>query len=274
MNLGQIRRLLRHSRLSPNSRFGQNFLHDENLARWIVNSTGVTSGKRVLEIGPGLGALTEFLIQSGAHVTAIEIDNGLADFLEQRFQGQNLKIIRGDAVKILKKMNEEFQIFVGNLPYNAAVPLIVESLISGLCRERFVCMVQEEIFKRMSSLPSRQEYGSVSVITQIFCRIIRTRSVGKKVFYPEPQIRSTIVGMEPRDEIYSILSQKEQREEFCNFVRTSFVCRRKMLGNVLAKLPTWRQSVFDKLNLTGRERAEQLEPELWLQLFMNFKRHH
>jgi 16S rRNA (adenine1518-N6/adenine1519-N6)-dimethyltransferase len=272
MNLGEILSILRERKLAPNPKYGQNFLHDENLARWIVKSSGVKPGSRVLEIGPGLGALTEFFLESGAEVVAIEIDNGLADYLEERFAGQKIKIIRGDAIKMLKIAAKGADIICGNLPYNIAVPLIIQITIFAQHTIKNVWMVQKEISKRISALPSTLEYGSVSVVVQTFCKILQTHPVGTKVFYPEPSVQSSVIITEPLSQIHDFLCNIPQREAFCAFVRSAFSNRRKMLFKMLRKNIGWNDSILKIVNITGRERPEQIDPQTWQEIFCNLQK--
>jgi len=159
----------------------------------------------------------------------------------------------------------------GNLPYNVAVPIIMQTASSGQCLGRFVWMVQTEIAKRISAEPSTPEYGAVSVILQIFCKIVECRSVGQKVFYPEPAVQSTVVIMEPCSKRSDIFLQRDAKEDFKSFVRFGFTERRKMLGNILSKFPGWDESFFVNSHICGKQRPEQIHPESWLRLFLELQ---
>ena len=127
MKLSHIRATLREIRVSPVKTLGQNFLHDQNLARWIVDQAEITSDDYVVEIGPGLGALTKFLLEKGARVLAIEKDTRLANFLRERFAHERLEIVNVDALKFDPRVLFSFRRvkLLGNLPYNISSALIL-----------------------------------------------------------------------------------------------------------------------------------------------------
>src|SRR5258708_4815000 len=131
MTRTEIQRHLAERGLRPLKQFGQNFLHDQNLCHWLVKQivAEIKAGQPLLEIGPGLGALTEPLIEAGYELTVIEKDRGLAEFLRQRFAGaKNFHLREGDALEILPELKESFPVVVGNLPYNISTPLLMTLL--------------------------------------------------------------------------------------------------------------------------------------------------
>src|SRR6266576_1322740 len=130
MKLSDILATLREIRVSPAKTLGQNFLHDQNLARWIVDQAQITSDDYVIEIGPGLGALTRFILEKGAHVLAIEKDARLAKFLRSRFADERLEIVNADALKFDPSVlfaHRRVKL-IGNLPYNISSPLLLRFL--------------------------------------------------------------------------------------------------------------------------------------------------
>lgn len=270
MTLTEIRSVLRERGLAPNKRFGQNFLHDENLARWIVAAAQPAPGERVLEIGPGLGALTGYLLEAGAEVTALEIDNGLADYLEQKFAGAPLRVVRGDALKTLPSALPGQSIALGNLPYNVAVPLMLECAVRATSRpRRMVWMVQKELADRVRAAVGTDNYNSASVVFQMFTRLVEVRAVGRKVFYPEPQVDSTILVVEPVKEVSTLLDTQEARFAFVAFVRAGFQERRKKLAHLVKKFflqdashlsSEQHRTVLDK-------RPQDLAPGEWVELW-------
>ena len=130
MTLSEIRATLKEIRVSPVKTLGQNFLHDQNLARWIVDQAQITAEDYVVEIGPGLGALTRFILEKGAHVLAIEKDARLAEFLRSRFADERLEIIHTDALKFDPRVlfAHRYVKLIGNLPYNISSPLLLKFL--------------------------------------------------------------------------------------------------------------------------------------------------
>ncbi len=267
MKLSEIHSVLRSYKLSPNQRFGQHFLHDENLARWIVSSAEISFHNRVLEIGPGLGSLTEFFLESGAEVIAIEIDKGFVNFLRERFSGKKIKIIHGDALTELRKNVEGTDIIAGNLPYKIAVPIILQSIIYAQNVNRSIWMIQREISERFVAKPKSPNYGAISVVFQIFCRIVKNRKVGTKVFFPEPTVQSNIIITEPSSTYSYLLTGIEKRIAFTNFVRSAFSQRRKMINKFLSNFPEWSTDVMKKVKITGLERPDEILPYRWVEIF-------
>ncbi len=155
MKLSDIRATLQEIHVSPVKTLGQNFLHDQNLARWIVDQAQITSDDYVLEIGPGLGALTELLLEKGARVLAIEKDTRLANFLHERFAHERLEILNIDALKFDARnlfMHRRVKL-VGNLPYNIGIAAARQRVASGIDSPRFFS--EKKTTKKVASGASR-----------------------------------------------------------------------------------------------------------------------
>jgi len=160
MKLSDIRATLQEIGVSPAKALGQNFLHDQNLARWMVNQADITSEDYVVEIGPGLGALTRFILEKGAHVLAIEKDARLANFLRERFRGERVEILNIDALKFDPRVlfaQREVKL-IGNLPYNISSPLLLKFLGDPSPISLCLLMLQNEMAMRLSASPRSHDY--------------------------------------------------------------------------------------------------------------------
>ncbi len=267
MSITEILATLRDRRLAPNKKFGQNFLHDENLARWIVAAAAIEAQDRVLEIGPGLGALTSYLLDAGACVTALEIDNGLSDYLMEKFSSRSLCVVRGNALKTLPETLDGHRIVLGNLPYNIAIPLMIETLI---CKEniprRMVWMVQKELAERVRAVPFTQNYGAASIVFQTFANILATRRVSRHVFYPAPQVESAIIVAESLP-LPDFLKPPKERVSYARFVRSAFTNRRKKISHFIKRFPTPPGILAQIEGFSSDMRPQEISVSTWVELY-------
>ncbi|HEX8898614.1 MAG TPA: 16S rRNA (adenine(1518)-N(6)/adenine(1519)-N(6))-dimethyltransferase RsmA, partial [Chthoniobacterales bacterium] len=265
MKLSEIDATLREIRVSPVKTLGQNFLHDRNLARWIVEKAELASNDYVVEIGPGLGALTEFILDSGARVLAIEKDQRLAEFLRKRFAAAPLEIIHGDALEFdVRRLFAEPRVkLIGNLPYYIASQLLLKFTKYPSPISLWLLMLQKEMARRISASTGTSDYGALSLIMQLKYRVEFLRSVPATVFLPEPDVDSAFVRIRPRrdDEL-----PPHDPETFFRIVRAGFAQRRKQLRNLLRKeVPDW-EDVAATIGFDPRARAEELSLEQWIAL--------
>jgi len=230
--------LLRAHGLRPRKRWGQNFLCDRNVLDRIVRAAALTSGDHVLEIGPGLGALTRALAGQAASVTAVEIDPLLEPILRETTGGlPNVRLVFGDFLKLdLGSLLEEAfgggpGVVAANIPYYITSPLI-ERLMGQKGRIcRMVLLVQQEFAQRLAARPGTDEYGSMSVFAQYHCRVELLGTVSRHVFVPPPEVSSAIVRLTPALP-GTVAVQDEAR--FFRLVRAAFSQRRKTLLNTLS----------------------------------------
>src|ERR1700746_261091 len=159
MKLSEIRATLKEIGVSPVKTLGQNFLHDQNLARWIVDQAQVTPADYVIEIGPGLGALTRFVLEKGARALAIEKDARLANFLRLRFWEEQLEIVNAEALKFYQRVLFAHRCvkLIGNLPYNISSPLLLKFLEYPSPISLYVLTLQKEMAFRVSGAPGTQD---------------------------------------------------------------------------------------------------------------------
>lgn len=265
MKLSEINAALRDLEISPSKSLGQNFLHDQNLVRSIVDQADLSADDFVLEIGPGLGSLTEFILQRGARVLAIEKDSRLANFLRQRLVDSRLEVLNMDALDfdVHKLFTERRVKFIGNLPYSISNPLLMKYLEypSPICL--WILTLQKEVAQRLSASPSTKEYGALTLLVQLRYSVEYVRTLPPRVFLPEPEVDSALVQITPRDP--AELPARDN-DLFAKLVRSGFSQRRKQLQKLLrAQIPEW-DCAAETLGFTPKARAEQLSLIQWIGL--------
>jgi 16S rRNA (adenine1518-N6/adenine1519-N6)-dimethyltransferase len=267
VKISEIMSTLEQLGASPRKSLGQNFLHDNNLARWIVERLELEPGDHVLEIGPGLGALTEWLPLDRVSATLLEKDRLFAGFLEERFSKPAVEVILGDALQYDKRAlfcKGEVKL-VGNLPYYVSTALLFHFSAEPCPISRMILTVQKEVGDRLTAAPRSGEYGSLSVVLQRRWHIKRLRVLPPSVFLPRPEVDSVVV--ELRKKLPSDVPDISA-EWFEKVVRTGFSERRKKLTNTLGKLmpSTVVEQALAAGGLSGLSRAEELSPEAWVDL--------
>lgn len=265
MKLSEISHTLREIRVSPVKSLGQNFLHDRNLAQWIVDQAGITPKDFVVEIGPGLGALTELLLASGAHVLAIEKDARLAGFLREKFKDQNLEALHADALKFdLRPLYSQPRVkLIGNLPYYVSSQLLLKFIDYPSPIVLSVLMLQKELARRLSASPSTADYGALTLQIQLHYRVEYLRTVPASVFLPKPEVDSALIRITPREpnELSAV-----DLNLFNQLVRRGFSQRRKQLGKLIADfVPNWKEAAAE-LGLDRQVRAEAVALAQWIAL--------
>jgi 16S rRNA (adenine1518-N6/adenine1519-N6)-dimethyltransferase len=259
--LSEIRALLSRRGIRPKHRLGQNFLHDHNQIRKLVDAglAGEADGARrlVLEVGPGTGALTEALVERGCEVIACEIDRDMIAILRERF-GDRVTIVEGDVLASKHAIHpavsgalagRDFKL-IANLPYQIATPLIMNLLLDvATCRGQFVT-IQKEVADRLLAKPGTKEYGPLSIVAQVFARIEPIGVVPPSCFWPEPEVTSAMVAVTP--EWHAGAETRTHgagdRRAFARFVTNLFTKRRKQLGSIFGRDralpagidPSWR----------------------------------
>jgi 16S rRNA (adenine1518-N6/adenine1519-N6)-dimethyltransferase len=265
MKLSDIRATLQEIHVSPVKTLGQNFLHDQNVARWIVDQAQVTSDDYVVEIGPGLGALTKFLLEKGAHVLAIEKDTRLANFLRERFAHERLEILNIDALKFDARIlfaHRRVKL-LGNLPYNIASALLLKFLAEPTPISLWLFTLQKEMAARLSAKPSTHDYGALTLRIQLRHHVKYLRTVSATVFLPRPEVDSAVVRISPRDP--QELPPHDE-ELLLELIRLGFSQRRKQLRKLLReRIDNW-DTFARQLNIDPKARAEELSLLQWISL--------
>ncbi len=256
MTLTEIRAALDSRGLRPLKQLGQNFLHDQNLAQWLALAAieGLPPGSSVVEIGPGLGALTSVILEKNLKLIALEKDRGLSVFLRERFQEQiscgDFDLREGDALDLLPKLGIEPAVICGNLPYYISTPLLMECIRLPGAPARLFFLMQKEVGARLVSHCGNKTYGSLSVLIQSAYDVKLVRTLPGSVFYPPPEVESVAVQLTP---CRQPLIAPGERDSFAEVVQRGFSQRRKKLSNLL---PT-----------SDGRRAEQLTPAEWVELW-------
>jgi len=253
--------LARHG-LSPRRAFGQNFVVDPNTVRRVARLAGVGPGDHVVEIGAGLGALTRALADTGAAVTAIEIDRGLVGVLQAEVARLGVRVVEADArtldwPAVLAGSNQ--WVLVANLPYNVATPLIADLLDHVPDITRMLVMVQREVAERLAARPGGPAYGAVSVKVAYWATAEVVGRVPPTVFLPRPKVESALVSIVRRER--PAVDSTVDRDRLFALVRAGFGQRRKMLRRSLAGLVT--ADAFDAAGIRPEARAEELGIEQW-----------
>ena len=245
-------------------KLGQNFLIDESVVRGIVDAAGVSQSDTVLEIGPGIGTLTQGLAQTGAQVVAVELDGRLIDVLAKTLEGyENVRVIHGDILKI--NITDEvpaapFKV-VANLPYYITTPIIMGLLEARLPVSTLVTMVQKEVAVRMVARPGNKDYGALSVAVQYFTQPQIMFEVPPASFIPSPAVDSAVIRCIVRDKPPVVAADEKM---FFRVVKAAFSQRRKTLNNALKTMGMPVEEIQQALEIAkveGSRRGETLSLE-------------
>mgnify|MGYP000332889174 FL=1 len=245
--------------IKMSKKLGQNFLIKRGIVDEIVHAAEITVGEPVLEVGPGIGTLTQGLAQSGADVTAIELDRRLLEVLDTTLASyDNVRIIHGDVLKldVPTIMNHKPFKVVANLPYYITTPIIMSLLESKLPIERLVVMVQKEVALRMIAKPGTKDYGALSVAVQYYTEPDIVLDVPPKSFLPAPAVTSSVIRCVLRDKPpVDVIDEKL----FFRVVKAGFAQRRKTFANTMRTTGLSKEQIDDilvKANIDGQRRGE------------------
>ncbi len=248
----------------PKKNLGQHFLKDQNIARKIVDSLDVSNTMDVLEIGPGMGVLTQYLIQfPSIRLTLIEIDRESVEYLEHHFANQDIRILSGDFLKLDMKdhFDGEFSI-IGNFPYNISSQIFFRILENRHKVTQVVGMIQKEVADRFCAAHGNKTYGILSVLVQAFYDIEYLFTVSEHVFVPPPKVKSGVIRL--RRNGRERLECDEQL--FQQVVKTGFNQRRKVLRNALKPLGFIVPEIYAGM------RAEQLSVDQFIELTRDLRK--
>ena len=249
--------------LRPSKALGQNFVVDPNTTERIARLARIGPGDQVVEIGAGLGSLTVALVETGARVTAVEVDRGIVPVLREMVEPLGVSVVEADAMDCdwsALLSSAPSWVLVANLPYNVATPLVLDLLRNVPAIGRMVVMVQREAGERLIATPGEPGFGAVSVRVAYFAKAALIGRVPVAVFLPRPKVESVLVEIERRD-APMVDASTASYEEIDLLLRAGFGGRRKMLRRSLAELVG--ESVFEAAGIDGRLRAEELDLEMW-----------
>lgn len=279
MNKDRVLEILKSNDLQAQSKFGQNFLCNDNITNRIVDVSDIRPDSRVLEIGPGIGALTEAILSRSngdMQYTAVEIDRGLAEFLENdSFIGLHAFIECADFTKMKREDYVglyDFDFVVSNIPYYVMTPIIKKLLIECNSAEKMTFMVEQDAIDRIIAKPKTKQYGPLAVLCEVYGTVNKEFSVSPDCFYPMPHTMSAVITLTKK----IFLNEDENFEitpEFARFVEACFSMRRKTLYNCLGSyfkivspnMPIL--SAIDKLGLSSKVRAEDLSAQNFIELY-------
>ena len=256
-----IRELAQQLDLRPTKTLGQNFLHDANTIRRIVRTADLRPGDVVLEVGPGLGSLTLGLLPAAARVLAVEIDPRLADLLPRTVADRRpdladrLDVVTADALRVRELPGPPPTALVANLPYNVAVPVLLHLLELLPSLDRALILVQAEVAERLAAPPGGSAYGVPSVKAAWYGEVRRAGSVGRRVFWPEPNVDSGLVALVRRP------PPPGDRGDTFAVIDAAFATRRKSLRAALARWAGSPAAAEARLRAAGIDpaaRGEQL----------------
>lgn len=265
-----IRRLLEENGLHPRRALGQNFVADPNTVRRIARLAAVGPGDRVVEVGAGLGSLTLALAETGAAVTAVEVDHGLAGILRSLLGesevGSRVTVVEADAMKVdwagLLGEGSRPWALVANLPYNVATPLVADLLDDVPAITRMLVMMQREVAERLAASPGDEGYGAVSVKVACWAEAKVVGRVPPAVFMPVPNVESALARIVRRPQ--PAVQDPHVRGRMFELVSAGFGQRRKMLRRSLASLV--EPDHFETAGIRPEARAEELGVDEWAAL--------
>jgi len=244
--------------IRPLKKFGQNYLTDPNILRKIVEEIDPTAEDNIIEIGPGLGALTEILLQKVPTITAVEIDNRVGEILSQRFKGIELiteDFLKTDLNEIYYRKDKKLRI-TGNIPYNLTSPILFRMIENNHIVKDSVLMMQIEVAQRIISKKGTKEYGILSVLLNHFCEIKLCFKVSPNVFNPRPKVWSAVMHFYLKE---NGMADREKKI-FIQTVKAAFGNRRKTLKNSLGN-SIFKEINFEDSGIDLSLRAEQLSIE-------------
>lgn len=252
----------------PSRRLGQNFLTDRKVAQRIVAASGLQPGDSCLEIGSGLGMLTEALAAAGAQVTSVEVDGRLAEAVSRRMCAlAAVRVLHADFLKLdlqtlLEEMRPPVRV-VANIPYSITTPIIERLLEHRKAISAIALLVQKEVAERISAAPGSRQYGSLSVFCQMFTQVRVAFPVPRRVFYPEPEVDSSLLLLTPRETGLTA----EREDAVLRLARAAFTQRRKRLPNPVSDvLGVPKETVEEAMRRAGIDPARRAE-ELGVQHF-------
>ena len=265
MKLTDMRALLNQRDIQLTKSLGQNFLHDKHQLQRIVDAGEVTKRDKVLEIGPGLGPLTELLLERAGEVLAIELDVRLVAVLRERFPQLNL--LHTDALEYIRREPRDWSDWklVANLPYSVASPILVELALAPQRPKQLTVTLQLEVAQRLMAEADGDDYGVLTLLVQLDYEPRGWFKIPASCFFPAPNVDSACVTLVRRNQP---MLAAEQRATFVKIVKRAFSQRRKMMIKLLkADWPVEKlEQVFAEMEISPQERAEKLSLEQFTRL--------
>ena len=276
----ETKQIMRENGIYANKSLGQNFLIREDVVTSIVEKAGISQKDGVIEIGPGLGTLTKYLLEKAGKVVAIELDSRMINILNKRFKDKsNFELIYGDVLKenlkeiIAKMKNEGMEKIkvVANLPYYITTPIIMKLLEEKLEIKSITVMVQKEVAQRLTAMPGEEYTGAITYTINYYTNPSTIIEVPKDCFLPVPEVDSSVIQLEvlqqPKVEV-------KDEEEFFKLIKVAFMQKRKTLVNSLenGKIATKKEieEALEELEIDTKIRAEKLSLDDFAKIYEKF----
>jgi len=260
------------NKVTAKKSLGQNFLHDKNIIEKIVTCNPITEKDLIIEIGPGMGALTKELKRYNSQIICYEIDERMRPILSE-LEDEKLQVIYGDFLKMdiihdLKSKNYTNLYVIGNLPYYITSPILEYLINSETSIKEMVFMVQKEVADRFSAKPKSRDYGYMTLFLDYYYTVTEEIYVPRTDFNPMPKVDSAVIKL-VKKELYRL----EDPKIYFDFLKSAFHLKRKTLKNNLASYD-WNQIklVLEKYNLQESIRAEEISQDIFIELYQSIKK--
>ena len=253
MNREETLNYINNHGILPESKFGQNFLCDEQIIEDIVELTNAEEGDKILEIGPGIGALTHVLADKGVNVTAVEIDKRLAQYLTE----DGFNIITADYIKLKDYNADSYEYAVSNIPYYVMTPIMIKLITDLRNCKKFTFMVEDDAIDRINAQPSTKQYGPLAVLCSCYGTFCREFTVPSSSFVPPPHTVSAVITLTKSNTGFII------DKGFTDFVTRSFMNRRKKMTNTV---PEAKEALI-QLGIDPSIRSEALTPAQFMDIY-------
>lgn len=261
INRNNINEIVRKSGAHPDKDYGQNFLLEPEIASKIVDALDIKQGEKVLEVGPGLGSLTHFLVEKSA-ITVCDIDERMIAFLKVVYKS-NVEFVLNDIRKVDVSVYGKI---IGNLPYNITSELVTFLLINARKAKKMVLMCQQEAFNRFFDV-SGKDYGPISVLLHLLGESKKVLTLKPGMFYPAPKCNSLVFTVD-----FNKDNKYEEAIGTYKLAKSLFLNRRKTIYNNLSnylKNKEKAKTILEKLNIEINKRPEDISPDMFLELFKN-----
>ena len=267
MKKSDIINIIKEYNLAPSKKFGQNFLIDENICRKIIDSANISESDHLMEIGPGLGSLTRYLVDISPNLTVVEIDSGFVKYLKNEFSdNKNLNLIHQDFLKL--NPSGEINKIISNLPYYCSSEILFR-IASGYTADEIYVMLQKEMAARLTASPGTENYGAITVTINFYFDTEILFDIGKGCFYPAPEVHSSFLKL-TRKSIVSL--NKNEIDLFHRIVKAAFWGRRKTLYKTFLKSPhmdidkSTVEEVFSEIGIDRTIRGEKLSSQEFVEI--------
>ena len=273
MNKNELKEILEELNMHPGKKFGQNFMIDENLSEFIAKTANLDNNTLAVEVGPGLGALTEKMLASGSNVIAVEIDKRLQEYLKKNFTDSHFQLIEGDACRAdiessvrmtMDKLKIDNWKCIANLPYSISSPFIARILLSEKLPNEMLFLLQKETAQRLIAKRNDKNYGALTVRVQTLYNVKIVRDISPKVFFPIPEVVSSLVKFQLKKDYPS----RNKMKLISKVVKAAFSQRRKKMIKALSVLfgREYCEQIFAELNINANARAQELSVEQFQKL--------